>query len=28
MDRMLDETIALYSPSGANGRPHIRCASL
>ena len=28
MDRMLDETIALYSPSGANGRPHIRCTSL
>lgn len=28
MDRMLDETIALYGLSGANGRPHIRGTSL
>jgi hypothetical protein len=28
MERMLDETIALYGVSGANGRPHIRCTSL
>jgi glycosyltransferase involved in cell wall biosynthesis len=27
-ERMLDETIALYALSGANGRPHIRCISL
>jgi glycosyltransferase involved in cell wall biosynthesis len=28
MDRMLDETIALYGLSGANGGPHIRGTSL
>ena len=28
VDRMLDETIALYGLSGANGRPHIRCTNL
>jgi glycosyltransferase involved in cell wall biosynthesis len=28
MERMLDETIALYGLSGAEGRPHIRCTSL
>jgi glycosyltransferase involved in cell wall biosynthesis len=28
MERMLDETIALYGLSDAVGRPHIRCASL
>jgi glycosyltransferase involved in cell wall biosynthesis len=28
MERMLDETIALYGLSGVSGRPHIRCTSL
>jgi glycosyltransferase involved in cell wall biosynthesis len=28
MERMLDETIALYGVSGANGHPHIPCTSL
>ena len=28
MERMLDETIALYGLPGANGRRHIRCTSL
>jgi glycosyltransferase involved in cell wall biosynthesis len=28
MDRMLDETIALYGLSAADGHPHIRCTTL